>query len=83
MNYVNLCFSLVQPNTIKYREYNKKRYASEKRITCECGSEVIKHNMPKHIHSKKHNNLLTRIDKDDVDKRGLSGGDEEPTSEVN
>ena len=82
MNLVNLCFSKVQPNTIRYREYNRQKYLQRPRITCECGIEMVSGYMEKHIHTKKHQDYLKRIDKDDVDKRRLLGGDEEPTSEV-
>ena len=54
MNVINLCFSNSQLNPDEYKEYKKKEYPSEKPYLCECGSMIIKHNLKKHLRSKKH-----------------------------
>ena len=56
-----------QNNKDKISEYyqNNKDKISEKqnqKITCECGCEIIKRNIPRHRNSKKHQGLMANLE---------------------
>jgi hypothetical protein len=41
------------------KEYQKQREKQKEKIICECGCEIIKRNLLRHLKSKKHINLMS------------------------
>lgn len=51
-----------EANIEAYKERQKEWYESNKeRVKCECGADIIKHNMAGHIKTQKHQNYLKTL----------------------